>query len=42
MIPISRVAVSISPDKISSRTIREYVPQVSDQRLYLLNSGLRS
>jgi hypothetical protein len=36
------VSVSISPNHIilSSRAIREYVPGVSDQRLYVLNSGL--
>jgi hypothetical protein len=35
------ISVSISPNKIlSARTLREYVPGVSDQRLYLLNSGL--
>jgi hypothetical protein len=34
------ISVSISPDKISSRAIREYVPQVSDKRFYLLSSGL--
>jgi hypothetical protein len=38
--PLS-VSVSISPNKtLSPQTIREYVPGVSDQRLYLLNSGL--
>jgi hypothetical protein len=36
------ISVSISPNHItlSSRAIREYVPGVSDQRIYVLNSGL--
>jgi hypothetical protein len=35
------ISVSIPPNKtISTRTIREYVPGVSNRRLYLLNSGL--
>jgi hypothetical protein len=38
--PLS-VSVSISPNKtLSPQAIREYVPRVSAQRLYLLNSGL--
>lgn len=36
------ISVSISPNKtISWRTIRQYISGVSDQHLYLLNSGLR-
>ena len=40
--PGSGISVSISPNHItlSSRAIREYVPGVSAQRLYVLNSGL--
>jgi hypothetical protein len=40
--PGSGISVSISPDHItlSSRAIREYVAGVSNQRLYVLNSGL--
>jgi hypothetical protein len=36
------ISVSISPNHIalSSRAIRQYVPGVSDHRLYVLNSGL--
>jgi hypothetical protein len=35
------ISVSISHQiTLSSRAIREYVPGVSDQRLYVLNSGL--
>jgi hypothetical protein len=35
------ISVSISPNEtLSSRAIREYVSGLSDQRLYLLKSGL--
>jgi hypothetical protein len=38
----SPLFISISLNKtLSAPTIREYLPGVSDQRLYLLNSGLR-
>jgi hypothetical protein len=40
--PGTGISVYISPNHItlSSRAIRQYVPGVSDKRLYVLNSGL--